>query len=220
MHPTRPFPGLTGPGRRARWRRSVLRRVAAAGCVGGAVLAGLAVVRPPPAPTVSVVVAARAVPAGGVLGPADLTTARVPLPARQPGAVVDTAALVGRRVGAALAPGEALTATRVVPRTVAEGLRPGHVVLHVGLADPASADVLAAGQPVAVYPAAGGEALARDGTVLVVDPPPAVEALDLGGAGPVRGVVLDLPSASAARVLAGHGGLEGPVLVNVVTGPG
>ena len=35
-----------------------------------------------------------------------------------------------------------------------------------------------------------------------------------------RGVVLALPADDAERVLAGHGGLDGPVVVNVVAAPG
>ncbi|QIM21755.1 hypothetical protein G7075_12505 [Phycicoccus sp. HDW14] len=213
---TPPFPGLTGRGRRARWRRSVLRRVLAAGCLAGAATTGLHVLRPPPAPTVDVVVAAVPVEAGAVLRPGDVEVVRVVLAARQPGALADAAAAVGRRSASALAAGEALTTTRLVPRTRIEGLAAGAVALHVGLADAAAADVLAPGLEVSVFPGPGGPVLARDATVLAVDPPPAAGVTGLGGGGPPRGVLLELPAGSAERVLAGHGGTDGSVTVTVV----
>jgi pilus assembly protein CpaB len=212
---TPPFPGLTGRGRRARWRRSVLRRVLAGGCLVGAVATGLQVLRPPAPPTVEVLVAAGPVAAGAVLGPADLEVARVPVAARQPGALSDVGVAVGRRSASALAAGEALTATRLVPRTRAEGLAPGSVALHVGLADAAAADVLAPGLEVSVFPGPGGPVLARDASVLSVDPA-VVDGTGLGGGGPPRGVLLELPAGSAERVLAGHGGTDGTVTVSVV----
>ncbi len=216
-----PFPGLTGRGRRARWRRGVLRRVAAAACLAGAAVAGLQVVRPPPEPTVEVVVAAARVEPGSVLRADDLVLTRVPESGRQPGALTATADAVGRRSGTALAAGEAVTATRLVPRSRAEGLPAGDVALHVGLADPAAADVLTPGQRVSVFPGPGGVALARDAVVLAVDPPERGSVTDLTAlSGPGRGVLLRLPEASAERVLAGHGGTDGTVLVAVVAAPG
>lgn len=213
---TPPFPGITGRGRRARWRRSVLRRVLAALCLAGATASVLQVVRPPPPPTVAVLVAATPVAGGAVLGPSDVELVRVPVSARQPGALSAVAAAVGRRSGSALAPGEALTVTRLVPRSAAEGLARGTVALHVGLADPAAGDVLAPGQEVAVFPAPGGPVLARDATVLSVDAAPPTGVVDIGGSARGRGVLLGLPAASAERVLAGHGGTDGTVTVTVV----
>ena len=46
--PSRPLPGLTGPGRRARWRRRVLRRVLSAVLAATAVLLVVLELRPPP----------------------------------------------------------------------------------------------------------------------------------------------------------------------------
>ncbi|NHA67628.1 SAF domain-containing protein [Phycicoccus flavus] len=215
----RPFPGVTGPGRRARWRRSVLRRMLAAACAAGAVLVGLHEVRPPPAPTATVVVAARAVPAGAVLGPADLAVTTVPAGSRQPGGARRPADVLGRRVGSGLAVGEALTATRLVPRGPADGLRPGRVALHVLLADPAAAGLLDAGRLVAVYPAAGGPALAEGARVLAVDVDVGEDPTVDVGVPPARGLVLELPGESAQAVLSGHGGLEGPPVVNVAALP-
>ncbi|WP_299445681.1 SAF domain-containing protein [uncultured Phycicoccus sp.] len=212
----RPFPGLTGPGRRARWRRGLLRRAAAACCVAGAAFVGLHTVRPPPPPGVTVLVAARAVAPGAVLEPGDVAVRSVPLLARQPGAVTTTAGAVGRRVGGPLLPGEAVTSSRLVPRTVAEGLAASEVALHVLLADPAGVDLLVPGHRVTVYPTGGGEALATGARVLAVDAQVVDATTALGGGPPAgRGAVLALPGAAARAVLGGHGGLEGPPVVNV-----
>jgi hypothetical protein len=211
----RPLPGLTGPGRRARWRRSVARRVLAAACAAGAVTVLAAQVRPPPPATVTVVRADAPVRAGAVLDAHDLVTARVPDAAAEPGALTDVAEGVGRRTGSALVPGETVTRSRLVPRTAAEGLGPGQVALHVVLADPDAADVLHPGQPVLVVAATGGEPLARAATLLAADPPTRAPAAGLEPTRP-RGVLLALPREEAERVLGGHGGVDGPVVVNVV----
>ncbi len=211
----RPLPSVTGPGRRARWRRVVLRRVLAGGCASAAAWLLVTELRPPPPPSVEVVTAAAAVPAGTVLTARDVTTTRLPEDAVQPGALTDPADALGRRLASGLAPGESLTRTRLVPRTPAEGLGAGRVALHVTLADPVTADVVRAGQEVVVFPALGGAALARSAVVLATDPPVAESVPGLGPAS-ARGVVLGLPAAEAEHVLAGHGGLEGPVVVNLV----
>lgn len=211
----RPLPGLTGPGRRARWRRSVVRRVLAAACAAGAVTVLAGQVRPPPPPTVTVVQAEGPIRAGAVLAPGDLVTARVPATAAEPGSLTAIAQGIGRRTGAALVPGETVTRSRLVPRSPADGLGPGRVALHVVLADPDAADVLHPGQEVLVFAAVGGTALARRATLLAADPPPREAAAGLGATA-ARGVLLSLPGEEAERVLAGHGGLDGPVVVNVV----
>ena len=70
--PSRPLPGLTGPGRRARWRRLVLRRVVSALLAATAVVLVVLQLRPPPEPVTPVLLAARDVPAGAVLTATDL----------------------------------------------------------------------------------------------------------------------------------------------------
>lgn len=210
----RPLPGITGPGRRARWRRSVLRRSVAAVCAAAAAVVAVGLLRPAPPPTTDVLVTARAVPAGAVLTAADVVLRPVPRAARQPGALTRRWEAVGRRSGSPLAAGEALTATRLVPRSAADGLPAGTVALHVLLADPAAADLLVPGSAVVVYPAVGGSVLVRDATVLAVDPPPEADGAFAGPPG-ARGVVLALPAGAGERILAGHGGLDGPPVVNV-----
>lgn len=188
----------------------------AAACLAGALVVVVREVRPPPPRTVAVVVAARTVPAGSVLATADVVVAEVPERARQPGALVAVGEAVGRRLGSGLLPGEALTASRLVPRGPMDGLPRGRVALHVLVADPAAVALLAPGLVVTAYPAVGGEPLARSVEVLSVDPPPDVPTgpMDVGTpAG--RGVVLALPPEAAGAVLSGHGGLDGPPVVNL-----
>lgn len=197
----------------------MLRRVLAAACLTGSLWLVLLEVRPPPAPTVQVVAAARAIGAGAVLTAADLAAVSVPAGTEQPGALTSAEAAVGRTTAAALAAGETLTATRLAPRSPAEGLPPGRVAMRVVLADPLAADVVRVGQQVLVFPATGGAALARDARVLATDPPASETLPGLGGEHG-RGVLLGLPADDAERVLAGHGGIDGPVVVNVVAAAG
>ncbi len=154
-----------------------------------------------------------------MLTPADVTGRTVAVEAAPPGVLTAVSDAVGRRSATALVPGEVLSRTRLVPRSPAEGLSADEVALHVLLADPRAADVVRPGQRVLVFPAVGGPALARSARVLATDPP-ARETVPGLGDDSGRGLLLALPSAEAERVLAGHGGLEGPVVVNVVAGGG
>lgn len=215
--PPLPFPAVTGRGRRARWRRSVLRRLLAGALAATALLLAVREVRPPPPALTEVAVAARALDPGTVLVDTDLVVRRVPADAVQPGAVRSPAAAVGRRLVAGLAPGEALTSRRLVPRSAADGLAPGRVALHVVAADPAAVDLLPPGTLARVYAVAGGPALARSAVVLAADPVAPRSAL--GGPDPPRGVVIALSPDEADAVVSGHGGLEGPVTVGLVAVP-
>ncbi|HSF98135.1 MAG TPA: SAF domain-containing protein [Ornithinibacter sp.] len=216
---SRPLPSVTGPGRRARWRRAVLRRLLSAALAAGAVVVATTVARPSPPPTVTVVVAAHRVPSGAVLTAADLRSTRVRDDAAQPAALTSVADAVGRRLAASLASGEALTAGRLVPRGPADGLPTGRVALHVVAADPASVDLLSPGVGARVYPVAGGPPLAVAAEVLAADPPSAVSDPLVTGDVPGRGVVLSLSVAEADAVLQGHGALDGPATVSLIATP-
>lgn len=217
-HFARPLLSVAGPGRRARWRRRVLRRVLSALLAAAAVALVVTELRPPAPPTVTVLVATRAVPAGSVLAPPDLRAAPVPADVIQPGALTIVSDAVGRRIGSALASGETVTAARLVPRGAADGLPRGRVAVHVVAADPAAVDLLVPGVGARVYPASGGAPLAVAAQVLATDPPG--DGPDaLGPAPSSRGVVLSLTAAEADAVLGGHGSVDGPVTVTVVAAP-
>ena len=216
VRPPLPLPALTGSGRRSRWRRRVLRRVLSAALVAVSLALVVRELRPPPPPTVGVVVAATPIPAGAVLTAAHLRTARVPVQGVQPGALTRVEEAAGRRVGSGLDAGETVTTRRLVPRGPADGLRPGRVALHVVASDPASVDLLAPGTWTRVYPVSGGAVISGAAEVLTVDPPVDEGGL-LSAAPPVgRGVVLALDVHEADAVVAGHGSLDGPVVVTLV----
>ena len=211
------MPALTGPGRRSRWRRTVLRRLLAAALAAVAVALVVRELRPPPAPTVGVVVAATAIPPGAVLTASYLRLAQVPVEGAQPGALTRVEGAAGRRVGSGLDVGETVTSRRLVPRGPADGLHGGRVAVHVVAADPASLDLLAPGAWARVYPVGGGAVLSHAAEVLAVDPAAAEHDLLSATEAPEgRGVVLALDVHEADALLAAHGSIEGPVVVTLV----
>lgn len=210
-----PFPGVTGPSRRARWRRHVLRRLLAATFASTAVLLVITQVRPPAPSTSPVLVVRREVAPGSVLAPTDLRVEHTPSGALPPGALTDTADAVGRRVGSGLAEGETLTRTRLVPRSASEGLAPSRTALHVLAADPASMSLLHVGQRVVVYGPAGGPALTPRAEVLAIDPERGGDPF-VAGELAARGVVLAVDSADVQGLLATDPAVGGPSVVHVV----
>lgn len=218
--------GLFGPGRLARWRRSVLRRALAA------VLAALAVVltgaaarrSAQPEPRVHVVTLVRTVPAGARLTASDVTSATTPRSAVPPSALTSTAEVVGRRVVGPVLAGEVLTRARLVPGGTGGGYAgpaADGVVVHLLSDDPDALDLVGPGDRVTLYPGGGGPVLARGATVVAVD---AVRegtspAALIGTAAP-RGLVLALDPAVADRLFATLRPDSGPPVVSVVRSPG
>ena len=212
---TLPFPGVTGASRAARWRRHLLRRVAAATLLSAALVLVLLELRPLTPPSTTVVIARHHVAAGSLLGPGDLDAVVVPLTQAQPGHVSDPAEVAGRRVGSALATGEALTATRLAPRSAADGLAVSLTALHVVAADPDSVSLLHVGQRVVVYGPAGGPALAQSAQLLAIDPAQPPDPLS-GKEAPARGVVLALERGEVQKVLTTSDAVPGPPVVHVI----
>lgn len=168
-----------------------------------------------------VVVAARPLAGGTVLGADDLRLVRVPRDPPRIATVADPDRLVGRRLTSPLASGETVTSTRLVPRTPADDLPVGTVAAHVVVADEHVLDLVSAGHRVTLFAEVGGEALARDVLVLGVDTPDrAVVTGPLPGAGSSpRGLVCALPDAAVERVFAGQRPEGGaPRVLPVVTG--
>ncbi|WP_436777852.1 Flp pilus assembly protein CpaB [Yinghuangia sp. YIM S09857] len=144
------------------------RRPLAALAAALSVAAGVAVARPPAPPSVPVLVAARDLDTGLVLGPRDVRTARLPPDAVPDHALRRLADARGRPLAAAVRRGEPLTDVRLVGPQL-RGL-PGTVALPVRFADPDAArllrpgdriDVLAARTsdgPSVTLPATGGPA--------------------------------------------------------------
>lgn len=187
-------------------RRAVLRRRRSLSALlaGLAVLAGLAAVAPPEAPTVAVVVAAHDLPSGAVLGPGNVE--RVPLPvARVPdGAVHD---VDGSTLAGPLRRGEPVTDVRLVGPGLAEA-HPDRSVVPVRIPDAAVVALLRVGDRVDVLasdPAAAGaraEVVASAATVLAL-PGTRDGAAPSYGAGSANGalVVLAVERDAATQLL-------------------
>ncbi|MGJ3508748.1 SAF domain-containing protein [Enemella sp. A6] len=131
------------------WHRRRLAAVAAAVAVGATIMA----VRPAPAPTVPVVVAAADLPSGVTVSDEHLTVARWPAGTVPDRAVTDPTAVHGRLVAAPLTKGSPLTEASVItPHTGAAG----RVLVPITLADRSVLSVLRVGDRIDLL-AAGPE---------------------------------------------------------------
>lgn len=194
---------LLGGGRRGQWRRTLVRRVTASLLAGGAVLGTVALARTPQGgPLVPVVVAARDLPAGQELQPADLLEQRRPR-AYAPSGSESSAALVGRRLSGPVGAGEVLTSTRIAGAGLLAGRPEDEVAVHVPLADPGALAMVRAGDRVDVL-AGTGETVAAAALVLAVRGADAGTGLSGGvGAslgGDDGGLVLAVTAAVAGRI--------------------
>lgn len=189
-----------GPGRRAAWRRRVVRRGLAA--LLAALAAFVVVQRLVPDGRVAVVAAARDLPGGVVLTAADVTTRSVPPDLIDAGAR-STSDVVGRRLGLGVRAGELVTLSRLVPSAGDDSLPAGTVPVHVRAGDPAALDLIGPGDRVAVHPLVAQpqeRPVAEAALVLSVDPPVAAAVLATGSP-QTRGAVLALSPAQASELL-------------------
>lgn len=203
LHRLVPRP-LAGPGRRARWRRSQLRRVLAALLVGVAAWAALGAVLPDPVQRgLPLVVLDRDLPAGAVLTGADLRLAHWQ-PAQRPArALVSVGAAVGRTLASAGSAGEPLTATRLLGVGALSNLPIDRVAAHLPLDDPGLSSYLLPGEHVDVISRVSGTVVAADVVLLSIDAPPAAAAWSGTGAdttGSPAGVVVAVSTSQAARL--------------------
>lgn len=107
--------------------------------------------RPPPAPTVPVLVTARDVPAGTVLTAADL---RLEPATHAPDGIVGSDIAVGSRLTVGLPAGVPVVDTMLLGPGLADAAPPGWVVVPVPLADPVLADLVRVGDRIDLYLAA------------------------------------------------------------------
>lgn len=141
------------------------RRLLAAGLAAASVSFAISALSPAPPATVGVLVAARDLPPGAVLRPADLATARLPPTAVPVGVQRAGTSLAGRVLAAAIRRGEPLTDIRVVGRPLLSALdRDGLVAAPVRIADADSAALLRPGDLVDVLAAGAPGGLLPDGT--------------------------------------------------------
>ena len=159
---------LLGEGRRGAWRRRVLRRGLSAGLAGAAVLGSVAVARTPEGgPRVSVLVAARDLPAGHEVGPADVVAQSRPAGFAPSAPLREVGAVSGRRLAGPVGAGEVLTSGRLVGPGLLDGQSPGTRAVHVPVADPGALGMVQPGDTVDLV-APTGETVAAAVTVLAV----------------------------------------------------
>jgi Flp pilus assembly protein CpaB len=184
--------------RGSRLRRAVLarRRPLAAACAAVAVAAGIQAAAAPPPPSVTVLAAARDLPAGATLAADDLVEVPFAAGSAPSGLVTDP---VGETLAAPLRAGESVTDVRLVGPGLTGG-DPGLVALPVRLPDTAMVDLLSPGDRidlVATDPRRpGAQVVAWDVPVLAV--PPARESAPSGQPGAV--VVVGADPAEVTRI--------------------
>jgi pilus assembly protein CpaB len=172
------------------------RVLLAAGLTAGAVASGLAAVAPAGPETAPVLVAARDLPAGTALAPADVVVTAVPRDLVPSGALSEGA--TGQVLAGPVRRGEPLTDVRVLGAAL---LPPGSsVAVPVRVAEPATAALVAAGDRVDVLSAAaeGGAAARLVASGLSVLAVPALD--DAVGEGAL--LVLAASRETAARLAA------------------
>lgn len=120
-------------------------------CVACAAWLVVGELRPAPPPTVPVVVAAHALPAGSTVTAADLRVDRAPV---APAGAVRLDDAVGATLTIGVTEGLPLVSTMLLGPGLVEAAPPGWVVAPVVLADPVLADLLRVGDRVDLYLAA------------------------------------------------------------------
>ncbi|WP_394276686.1 SAF domain-containing protein [Luteococcus sp.] len=183
--------------RAVRWHRRPL----AALCAACAVLLALTVLRPAPAATVDVLVAARALPAGSSLAAGDLRLAHYP-PALVPdGALDDPGRLTGRVLASPVDAGLPLTEQSVVE--AGQATRNGELLVPFRVQDPQVLAMVRVGDRVTVVsPGEDGQAVTLASRVRVASVPPAG-----GGGGSDQGLlVVSADPETASRLAAWAGG--------------
>lgn len=192
------------------WR---YRFVLAATCVGIAAWMLVLQMRPPPPASTPVVVAARDLPAGSVLAPADLQVADLP---SAPSGALEQEAAIGATLVVGLGQGVPVTATMVAGDGLVDAAPPGTVVTPIRLADPALIGLIRVGDRLDLYlPAAeiSGELVdamlvTRDALVLaVLRPGDAGGGLFGPGAGEPEATVVVAIRAIDAAAFTGASGL-------------
>jgi Flp pilus assembly protein CpaB len=119
--------------------------------------AGIAVhqLTPAPARTVSVLAAARDLPAGATLNGSDAVPVNVPPAVVPDGTFTDSAGVSGRQLAAPLRKGQLLTDAQLVGPGLLTGAPPGSAAVPLRMADPSSIQLVSPGQLVNVVLTSG-----------------------------------------------------------------
>lgn len=153
-------------------RRRALAAVSAALAVG----VGITAARPSPPPTTQVVVAARDLAGGAIVGPDDVRTVAWPAGAVPSGALVDATGAQGATLAGPMRSGEPVTDARVLGPGLLGGYPAGSVLTTLRVAEPVTGTVIHVGDSVDVVaadPQARTEATILARAVRVVAVPPA-----------------------------------------------
>ncbi|TWS18904.1 flagellar biosynthesis protein FlgA [Tsukamurella asaccharolytica] len=157
------------------WARTLTARRAVAAVLAALALV-IAVTSRPSGPQAQVLVAARELGPGGRLSGDDLAVRTVPAELAPQDALTGPDDAVGRSVTGPVAAGEILTGRRVLTDRTAGQIRPGARLVPVSLHDPATMDLLRAGDVVDVVAQRKDDSpavLARSATVAVAAAPQA-----------------------------------------------
>ncbi|GEL23491.1 hypothetical protein PSU4_24450 [Pseudonocardia sulfidoxydans NBRC 16205] len=201
--PSRPWDALLARLPATRWRRGVLARRVLAGAL--VVTAAVLAFRPAAAAGDPVLVAARDLPAGVVLGPADVTVRPWPQALAPAGVLRDSADATGRVLAGPARSGEPVTDLRLAGPALAAAATglPDAVAVPVRLADPGVAGLLVAGNVVdVVTPGAGADEaiVLAEGAVVTAVLPGDPGGATAGSRG--RIVLVALPPTQATRLAA------------------
>jgi len=170
------------------------RRLAAVGCLALAALAAVSAPRAGAAgPTSEVVVAARDIQPGSVLGPGDLRTVVAPADVVPPTALRAASAAIGHSVAGLLSKGEPLTPGRLLDTGISGSLRPGQVAVAITLPSHGQADILKPGATIDLYLGA---------TSTLVDGAPVIAGVDPTGTTGSGGSAAE-KAAAGRRLLSG-----------------
>jgi pilus assembly protein CpaB len=153
-----------------RRRTGTVRRLASAALVAAAVATGLLALSDPPPAGTPVLLVARDLAAGTVLGPGDVQLTPRPADQLPDGTLTSARGVVGRVLASGARRGEVLTDVRLVGPSLVDTLAPGQVAVPVRVADAAAAALVAPGDHVDVLVAVDGagpaQTVVTDATVL------------------------------------------------------
>lgn len=145
------------------------------------VLGALSILRPAPPSSVDLLVAARDLPAGTTLEPADLAPLAFVRDASPPGAIADIALASGRTLSAPMLAGEALTQTRLVDAALWHGAQAYAVPIRLAEADVGG--LLSPGMLIDIVRESRGEAVVVADGVRVITVPRRPTANSFAGSG-------------------------------------
>ena len=146
----RPLPAGRPPGRRLGPWLARNRRLAIAFLLCVAAAVAVHQLTPAPADSVTALAAARDLPAGSSLAPADVAEVQVPPGMIAAGSLQVTAEAAGKQLAAPLRKGQLVTDTQLLGPGLLAGTPPGSAAVPLRMADPSSIQLVSPGQLVNV----------------------------------------------------------------------